>query len=398
MSQVADRINHLSESQTLAMARRSRELQQAGVDIISLSLGEPDFDTPDFVKIAANKAIADNFSHYTPVNGFQDLREAISTKFKRDNNLAYTLEEIVVSTGAKQSIANVMLSLVNPGDEVIVPAPYWVSYIEIIKMAEGIPVIIEAGIDNDFKVTADQIEKAITAKTKLMIFSTPCNPTGSVYSKNELASIAKVMERHADFYVICDEIYEHINFVGHHESLAQFDSIKNQVITINGVSKGFAMTGWRIGYIGAPKWIADACTKIQGQVTSGTCSIAQKAAKAAVSESPAVLSDMIKAFQKRRDLVLDLLNEIPGMKTNIPEGAFYVFPDISSFFGKSYNGNYIKNASDLSLFLLDEAKVALVTGEAFGNPNCIRISYAASEKVLVEAMKRIKEALSKISA
>lgn len=398
MSQVADRINHLSESQTLAMARRSRELQQAGVDIISLSLGEPDFDTPDFVKVAANKAIADNFSHYTPVNGFQDLREAISTKFKRDNNLVYTPEEIVVSTGAKQSIANVMLSLVNPGDEVIVPAPYWVSYIEIIKMAEGIPVIIEAGIDNDFKVTADQIEKAITAKTKLMIFSTPCNPTGSVYSKNELAAIAKVMERHADFYVICDEIYEHINFVGHHESLAQFDAIKNQVITINGVSKGFAMTGWRIGYIGAPKWIADACTKIQGQVTSGTCSIAQKAAKAAVSESPAVLSDMIKAFQKRRDLVLDLLNEIPGMKTNIPEGAFYVFPDISSFFGKSYNGKEIKNANDLSLFLLDEAKVALVTGEAFGDPNCIRISYAASEKVLEEAMKRIKEALSKISA
>lgn len=398
MSQVADRINHLSESQTLAMARRSRELQQAGVDIISLSLGEPDFDTPDFVKVAANKAIADNFSHYTPVNGFQDLREAISTKFKRDNNLVYTPEEIVVSTGAKQSIANVMLSLVNPGDEVIVPAPYWVSYIEIIKMAEGIPVIIEAGIDNDFKVTADQIKKVITAKTKLMIFSTPCNPTGSVYSKNELAAIAKVMERHADFYVICDEIYEHINFVGHHESLAQFDAIKNQVITINGVSKGFAMTGWRIGYIGAPKWIADACTKIQGQVTSGTCSIAQKAAKAAVSESPAVLSDMIKAFQKRRDLVLDLLNEIPGMKTNIPEGAFYVFPDISSFFGKSYNGKEIKNANDLSLFLLDEAKVALVTGEAFGNPNCIRISYAASEKVLEEAMKRIKEALSKISA
>lgn len=398
MSQVADRINHLSESQTLAMARRSRELQQAGVDIISLSLGEPDFDTPDFVKVAANKAIADNFSHYTPVNGFQDLREAISTKFKRDNNLAYTPEEIVVSTGAKQSIANVMLSLVNPGDEVIVPAPYWVSYIEIIKMAEGIPVIIEAGIDNDFKVTADQIEKAITAKTKLMIFSTPCNPTGSVYSKNELAAIAKVMERHTDFYVICDEIYEHINFVGHHESLAQFDAIKNQVITINGVSKGFAMTGWRIGYIGAPKWIADACTKIQGQVTSGTCSIAQKAAKAAVSESPTILSDMIKAFQKRRDLVLNLLNEIPGIKTNIPEGAFYVFPDISSFFGKSYNGKEIKNANDLSLFLLDEAKVALVTGEAFGNPNCIRISYAASEKVLEEAMKRIKEALSKISA
>ena len=398
MIQVADRINNLSESQTLAMARRSRELQQAGVDIISLSLGEPDFNTPDFVKEAANQAIANNFSHYTPVNGFQDLREALSIKFKRDNQLTYTPDEIVVSTGAKQSITNVMLSLVNPGDEVIVPAPYWVSYIEMIKMAEGVPVIIQSGIENDFKVTANQIEAAITDKTKLMIFSTPCNPTGSVYSKNELESIAKMMEKHPNFYVICDEIYEHINFVGNHESLAQFDKIKNQVITVNGVSKGFAMTGWRIGYIGAPKWIADACTKIQGQVTSGTCSIAQKAAKAAVSASPEVLADMITAFKNRRDLVLDLLNEIPGMKTNIPEGAFYVFPDISNFFGKSLDGKTINNASDLSLFLLDEAKVALVTGEAFGNPDCIRISYATSEKILSEAVKRIKEALSKLTA
>ncbi len=398
MSRVADRINNLSESQTLAMARRSRELQQAGVDIISLSLGEPDFDTPDFVKAAANQAIADNFSHYTPVNGFNDLREAISLKFKRDNQLDYTADEIVVSTGAKQSIANVMLSLVNPGDEVIVPAPYWVSYIEIIKMAEGIPVIVEAGIENDFKVSADQIEAAITDKTRLMIFSTPCNPTGSVYNKEELASIAKLMERYPEFYVICDEIYEHINFVGHHESLAQFSAIKNQVITVNGVSKGFAMTGWRIGYIGAPKWIADACTKIQGQVTSGTCSISQKAAKAAVAESPEVLRDMINAFKQRRDLVLDLLSEVPGMKTNVPEGAFYVFPDISSFFGKMFNGKPITNASDLSLFLLDEAKVAIVTGEAFGNPNCIRISYATSETILKEAIKRIKVALSKLTA
>lgn len=398
MIQVADRINNLSESQTLAMARRSRELQEAGIDIISLSLGEPDFNTPDFVKQAANQAIADNFSHYTPVNGFLDLREALSVKFKRDNQLSYSANEIVVSTGAKQSITNVMLSLVNPCDEVIVPAPYWVSYIEMIKMAEGIPVIIQSGIENDFKVTADQIEAAITDKTKLMIFSTPCNPTGSVYSKSELESIAKMMEKHPNFYVICDEIYEHINFVGNHESLAQFDKIKDQVITVNGVSKGFAMTGWRIGYIGAPKWIADACTKIQGQVTSGTCSIAQKAAKAAVSASPEVLKDMITAFKNRRDLVLGLLNEIPGMKTNIPEGAFYVFPDISNFFGKSFNGKTINNASDLSLFLLDEAKVALVTGEAFGNPDCIRISYATSEKILTEAVKRIKEALSKLTA
>jgi aspartate aminotransferase len=398
MIQVADRINNLSESQTLAMARRSRELQQAGIDIISLSLGEPDFNTPDFVKEAANQAIADNFSHYTPVNGFQDLREALSVKFERDNQLAYSADEIVVSTGAKQSITNVMLSLVNAGDEVIVPAPYWVSYIEMIKMAEGVPVIVQSGIENDFKVTAAQIEAAITDKTKLMIFSTPCNPTGSVYSKNELVSIAKMMEKHPNFYVICDEIYEHINFVGNHESLAQFDAIKDQVITVNGVSKGFAMTGWRIGYIGAPKWIADACTKIQGQVTSGTCSIAQKAAKAAVSASPEVLTDMIVSFKKRRDLVLDLLNEIPGMKTNVPEGAFYVFPDISNFFGKSFDGKTINNASDLSLFLLDEAKVALVTGEAFGNPDCIRISYATSETILTEAVKRIKEALSKLTA
>lgn len=396
MSQVADRINHLSESQTLAMARRSRELQQAGVDIISLSLGEPDFDTPDFVKKAANEAIANNFTHYTPVNGYLEVRQAVSEKFKRDNNLNYSPEEIVISTGAKQSITNVMLSIVNPGDEVIVPAPYWVSYIEIIKMAEGIPVIIEAGIEQDFKVSAEQIEAAITPKTKMMIFSTPCNPTGSVYGKQELKEIAEVMKRNPNFLVISDEIYEHINFVNQHQSLAQFSEIKDQVITINGVSKGFAMTGWRIGYIGAPKWIADACTKIQGQVTSGTCSIAQKAAQAALLASPAVLKEMQTAFRNRRDLVLELLQKIPGVKTNTPEGAFYVFPDVSSFFGKSFNGRTIENANDLSLFLLDEAKVALVTGEAFGNPNCIRISYAASESVLTEALKRIQTALAKI--
>ncbi|MBR9831574.1 pyridoxal phosphate-dependent aminotransferase [bacterium] len=396
MSQVADRINHLSESQTLAMARRSRELQQAGIDIISLSLGEPDFDTPDFVKKAANEAIANNFTHYTPVNGYLEVRQAVSEKFKRDNNLNYSPEEIVISTGAKQSITNVMLSIVNPGDEVIVPAPYWVSYIEIIKMAEGIPVIIEAGIEQDFKVSAEQIEAAITPKTKMMIFSTPCNPTGSVYGQQELKEIAEVMKRNPNFLVISDEIYEHINFVNQHQSLAQFSEIKDQVITINGVSKGFAMTGWRIGYIGAPKWIADACTKIQGQVTSGTCSIAQKAAQAALLASPVVLKEMQTAFRNRRDLVLELLQKIPGVKTNTPEGAFYVFPDVSSFFGKSFNGRTIENANDLSLFLLDEAKVALVTGEAFGNPNCIRISYAASESVLTEALKRIQTALAKI--
>ncbi len=396
MTKVADRINALSESQTLAMARRSRELQQAGIDIISLSLGEPDFNTPKFVKDAANQAIADNFTHYTPVNGYLDLRQAISEKFKRDNNLTYSPEEIVVSTGAKQSISNVVMSLVNPGDEVIVPAPYWVSYIEIIKMAEGIPVIVEAGIENDFKVSAADIEKAITSKTKMMIFSSPCNPTGSVFGQNELKAIADVMEKHPNFYVISDEIYEHINFGSQHVSLAQFDKIKDQVITVNGVSKGFAMTGWRIGYIGAAKWIADACTKIQGQVTSGTCSIAQKAAKAAVLASPDTINEMKAAFLSRRNLIIKLLREIPQMEVNTPEGAFYVFPNVSNYFGKSFNGNKILNASDLSLFLLDEAKVALVTGEAFGNPKCIRISYATSEEILTEAINRIKSALAQL--
>ena len=396
MTKVADRINALSESQTLAMARRSRELQQAGIDIISLSLGEPDFNTPQFVKDAANQAIADNFTYYTPVNGYLDLRQAISEKFKRDNNLSYTPDEIVVSTGAKQSISNVMMSLVNPGDEVIVPAPYWVSYIEIIKMAEGIPVIVEAGIENDFKVSAAAIEKAITPKTKMMIFSSPCNPTGSVFGYEELKAIAAVMKKHPNFYVVSDEIYEHINFGSPHVSLAQFDEIKDQVITVNGVSKGFAMTGWRIGYIGAAKWIADACTKIQGQITSGTCSIAQKAAKAAVLASPDTINDMKSAFLKRRDLVLKMLREIPEMEVNTPEGAFYVFPNVSNYFGKTFNGKKIETASDLSLFLLDEAKVALVTGEAFGNPNCIRISYATSEEILTEAINRIKTALAQL--
>jgi aspartate aminotransferase len=382
----------MEESATIAMSRKSRELIAEGKDIISLSLGEPDFNTPDFIKAAAVKAMDDNFTFYTPVPGYLDLRQAIVKKFKRDNDLDYTPDQIVVSTGAKQSIANVVLSLVNPGDEVIIPAPYWVSYLEIVKVADGIPVIIHAGIDNDFKISGAELEAAITDKTKLIIFS-----TGSVYSKAELAELAAVLERHPSVVIIADEIYEHINFTGHHESLAHFAAIKNQVVTINGVSKAWAMTGWRLGYIGANKEIASACEKMQGQFTSATCSITQKAAIAALEADPSVLKDMIKAFEGRRKLVLDALNEMKGVKANVPEGAFYVFPDVSYFYGKSFNGKVIKDCEDLSLYLLDEALVALVTGEAFGAPNCIRISYATSEEILTEAMRRIRVALEKLS-
>lgn len=396
MSAVSSRLERLSESATIAMARKSRELKAEGKDIISLSLGEPDFNTPEFIKEAAKKGIDQNFTRYMPVNGYQDLRESISLKFKRDNGLDYNAEQIVVSTGAKQSIANVVLSLVNPGDEVIIPAPYWVTYEEIVKLAEGIPVFIETSIENDFKITAAELEKAITPKSKLMIYSSPCNPTGSLYSKEELSAIADVVAKHPDFYVISDEIYEHINFVGHHESLAQFDKIYDQVVTVNGVSKAFAMTGWRIGYIGAPLWIAKACTKMQGQVTSGTCSIGQRAAKAAVEADPSVTYEMREAFKKRRDLVLSLLSEMPGVKINEPEGAFYVFPEIDSFFGKSDGNSTINNADDLTMYILEKANVALVTGAAFGAPKCIRISYAASEEELIEAMNRIKSALEKL--
>jgi aspartate aminotransferase len=339
----------------------------------------------------------DNFTMYTPVEGYDDLRESISFKFKRDNGLNYAKDQIVVSTGAKQSIANVVLSLIGPGDEVIVPAPYWVSYLEIVKVAEGKSVVVNAGIEDDFKVSAEDLERAITPKTKLIIFSTPCNPTGSVYSKEELKAWAEVLQRHPNVMVIADEIYEHINFTGKHESLAQFPEIYNQVITVNGVSKAWAMTGWRLGYIGAPKEIASACNKIQGQFTSGTCSITQKAAIAAMKAEPTVLKDMITAFHSRRDLVISALNTIKGVKTNLPEGAFYVFPDISYFIGKSYEGTTIKTAEDLAMFLLSDALVALVSGEAFGDPNCIRISYAASEETLTEAMKRIKSSLEKLS-
>lgn len=397
MIQISERVKNLAESATIAMAAKSRELKLAGKDIISLSLGEPDFNTPDFIKAAAKQAIDDDFSKYMPVPGYLDLREAISEKFKRDNNLDYAPDQIVVSTGAKQSLINTILSLVNPGDEVIVPAPYWVTYVEQVRMAGGVPVIIETSIDSDFKITGEQLANALTEKSKLMIFSNPCNPTGSVYTKEELEDVAKVVAGTENFYVISDEIYEHIVFNQKNVSFAALPGVYDKTITVNGVSKAFAMTGWRVGYIGAPKDIAAACGKIQGQYTSGTGSISQRATKRAMETDPAELQFMVDAFKSRRDLVLRLLGEIDGVKINVPEGAFYVFPDISSFFGKSVNGRTINNASDMSLYLLDEALVALVTGEAFGDPHCIRLSYATSEEVLTEAIARIKTALDKLS-
>ena len=396
MIQLSDRLLAMEESATIAMSRKSRELKTQGKDVISLSLGEPDFNTPQFIKDAATEAMNNNFTKYMPVPGYDDLRESISKKFKRDNNLDYGADQIVVSTGAKQSIANVVLTLINPGDEVIIPAPFWVSYIEIVKVAGGVPVMVNAGIERDFKISGEDLTNAITPKTKLMIFSTPCNPTGSVYNREELRDLAHSIKKHPSLIVMCDEIYEHINFEGKHESLAQFPDIYEQIVTVNGVSKAWAMTGWRLGYIGAPKSIAAACTKVQGQFTSGTCSITQKAAIAAMEADPSVLKDMITAFKERRTLVLNALAEIPGIKTNHPGGAFYVFPDCSAYFGKSHEGHTIENASDLCLYLLEESLVALVTGDAFGDPNCFRISYAASEETLIEAMRRIKEALLKL--
>tara|TARA_R110001592_G_scaffold20091_3_gene81949 strand:- start:11321 stop:12517 length:1197 start_codon:yes stop_codon:yes gene_type:complete len=394
---LSNRINSLSESQTLAMARLSRELIAEGKDIISLSIGEPDFDTPGFIKEAAKKAIDENYSHYTPVPGYIELRQAISKKFKRDNNLDYSPEQIVVSTGAKHALTNLALSILNPGDEVLLPSPYWVSYLEMIKIAEATPVTITTNIENDFKVTPAQIEAAITPKTRMIWFSTPCNPSGSVYTKEELKAIADVIVKYPNILIVSDEIYEHINFLSKHESIAQFDFIKDQVITVNGVSKGFAMTGWRIGYIAAPKWIADGCTKMQGQFTSGTCSIAQKAAQAALEANPNVTDEMLKAFKNRRDLVLKLMGEIPGLKLNEPKGAFYVFPDVTNFFGKTDGETVINNSADLSTFILNKGLVALVSGDAFGNPDCIRLSYAASEETLTEAIKRIKSALATLN-
>lgn len=393
MNPLSDRINNLSTSQTLAMAALARELKAQGRDIISLSLGEPDFNTPDFIKEAAKKAIDENYSTYTPVDGYVELKQAICKKFKRDNDLDYKPGNIVVSTGAKQSLYNIAQVMLNEGDEVILPAPYWVSYYEIIKLSGGVPVEVPTTVDTDFKITPEQLEGAITPKTKMMWFSSPCNPSGSVYNKEELTALAKVLEKHPNIYIASDEIYEHINFSGTFCSIASIPGMFEKTITVNGVAKAFAMTGWRIGYIGAPEFIAKACTKMQGQVTSGANSIAQRATIAAVEANPSVLKHMVDAFHSRRDLVVRLMKEIPGFKVNIPEGAFYVFPDVSAFFGKTLKGTLIKDATDFSMYLLAEANVATVTGDAFGNPDCLRISYATSEAQLTEALQRIKEAV-----
>ncbi|MFN6085091.1 MAG: pyridoxal phosphate-dependent aminotransferase [Fluviicola sp.] len=395
MIQLSERILSMEESATLAMSRKSRELKAQGKDIISLSLGEPDFNTPEFIKKAAVEALEQNYTTYTPVPGYDDLRDAIANKFNRDNHIPYTRENIVVSTGAKQSIANLIMATINPGDEVIIPAPYWVSYAEIVKVAGGIPVVIPTSIESDFKFTPEQFRNSIKAKSKMMMFSSPCNPTGTVYTKEELRALADVLKENPSILVMSDEIYEHINFVGHHFSMAQFDDVRDQIITVNGVSKAWAMTGWRVGYIGAPKVIADACNKMQGQFTSATCSIAQRATIAAVNADPAILNDMVAAFESRRELVLNALNQMPGVKCNRPGGAFYVFPDISSFFGKSFEGKTIQTAEELCMYLLDKG-VALVSGEAFGDANCMRISYAASEETLTEAMKRVATALAQL--
>ncbi|WP_298754949.1 pyridoxal phosphate-dependent aminotransferase [uncultured Psychroserpens sp.] len=394
MTQLSDRVLNMATSATLAMAAKARELKAEGKDIIGLSLGEPDFNTPDFIKEAAIQAVNDNYNSYTPVDGYAELKDAIITKFKRDNNLNYKPSQIVVSTGAKQALANIAAVLLNKGDEVILPCPYWVSYSDIVKLNEGIPVEVKTSIDNDFKLTPQQLEAAITPKTKMIWYSSPCNPSGSVYNKAELRAIADVLQKHPNIIVVSDEIYEHINFIGGHESMAQFDDMFDRTVTVNGVSKAFAMTGWRIGYIGAPESIARACNKMQGQVTSGANCIAQRAVITALNESPDRVQYMIDEFKVRRELILSLLNDLEGFKTNIPEGAFYVFPDISHFFGLTLKGKHIENATDFSLFLLEHANVATVTGIAFGNPNCIRISYAASQDQIIEAIRRIKEAVS----
>ena len=383
----------MATSATLAMAAKARELREAGKDIIGLSLGEPDFNVPEFVKDAAIKAVKDNYHSYTPVEGYGDLKNAIITKFKRDNNLSYTAHQIVVSTGAKQSLANLAMVLLNDGDEVLLPAPYWVSYSDISKLAGGIPVEIPTSIESDFKITPESLKASISSKTKMMIYSSPCNPSGSVYTKEELRALADVLIDYPEIIVISDEIYEHINFTGQHTSMAVFEDMYNRTVVVNGVSKAYSMTGWRIGYIGAPTWIARACNKMQGQITSGANCIAQQATITALESSPEKIKYMIDAFKERRKLILNLIAEIPGFKTNTPQGAFYVFPDISYYFGKNIKGTPINTASDFSMYLLEKANVATVTGEAFGNPNCIRISYAASEEAISEACKRIKEVL-----
>jgi aspartate aminotransferase len=395
MSQLlSDRILNMATSATLAMAAKARELKAEGKDIIGLSLGEPDFNTPDFIKEAAKKAIDENYNSYTPVDGYAELKQTIITKFKRDNNLVYNPKQIVVSTGAKQCLANVALVLLNEGDEVILPCPYWVSYSDIVKLSDGVPVEVETSIENDFKMTTHQLEAAITPKTKMIWFSSPCNPSGSVYSKSELRALADILVKYPNIYIVSDEIYEHINFVGGHASMAEFNDMYDRTITINGVSKAFAMTGWRIGFLGGPEPIARACNKMQGQITSGANCIAQRAVITALEADPSKVQYMVDEFKVRRDLILKLLNNIEGFSCNTPEGAFYVFPDVSAFYGKIMNGNLINNATDFSLYLLEAALVATVTGDAFGNPNCIRISYAASQDQIIEAINRIKKAVS----
>mgnify|MGYP001947220951 CR=1 FL=1 len=390
---LSKRVNEMATSATLAMAAKTRELKEQGKDIIGLSLGEPDFTVPEFVKESAVKAIEDDFHAYTPVDGYGDLKQAIITKFKRDNNLNYKPSQIVVSTGAKQSLANLTMVLLDEGDEVLLPAPYWVSYSDLCKLAGGVPKEIPTSIKNDFKITPEALEASITPRTKVILYSSPCNPSGSVYNKKELRALADVLVKHPDIIVISDEIYEHINFVGEHVSMAQFDDMYNRTVVVNGVSKAFAMTGWRIGYMGGPEWIARACNKIQGQITSGANCIAQRATITALENPPTKIKYMVDAFKERRKLIIGLLSEIEGFKTNEPEGAFYIFPDISYYFGKTLRGKNINTASDFSLYLLEEAGVATVTGEAFGDPNCIRISYAASEADITEAIKRIKDSL-----
>ena len=399
MEYLSKRVTQMSESETLAMTRIVRELKAQGKDVINLSIGEPDFNTPEDVKNAAKQAIDENWTHYPPVSGYPDLREAISKKFKRDNNLDYLPEQIVVSTGAKQSIYQTVMVLVNPGDEVIIPAPFWVSYKEIVKVADGKSVFLKTTLENDFKVTPQQLEEAITDKTKLIMFSSPSNPTGMLYTKEELKAIADVLARHKQVFVMADEIYEHINFEGKHESIAQFDEIKDKVITINGVAKGFAMTGWRIGFLAAALPIAKACDKLQGQVTSATCSIAQKATVKAMLIDPVTSEDIIgmrNKFRERRDMMFELLQEIPGLNVRLPQGAFYFFPEVSSYYGKKYDKYEIKDSNDMCMYLLYEANVALVPGAAFGDDDCIRLSYATSNEQLIEAVRRIKEALGKL--
>ncbi len=396
MAQLSDRLNRLAPSATLAMSQKSSEMKAQGIDVINMSVGEPDFNTPDHIKLAAKQAIDDNYSRYSPVPGYADLRKAITEKLKRENALDYSASEILVSNGAKQSVCNAIMALVNPGDEVIIPAPYWVSYPQMVLLAGGTPVFVNAGFEQDFKMTAQQFEAAITPKTRMLILCSPSNPTGSVYGKEELKALADVILSHDDLFVLADEIYEHINYIGHHESIAQFPGMKERAIIINGVSKAYAMTGWRIGYMAAPEWIVKGCNKLQGQYTSGPCSVSQKTAEAAYTESQECVEQMRQAFERRRDLIVELAKDIPGLEVNTPQGAFYLFPKCSSFFGKSCNGRTINTSSDLAMYLLEEAHVATVGGDAFGDPDCFRMSYATSDDNIREAMRRIKEALAQL--